>query len=35
MRLPMYSGTHSTFAFSSRSFGRMSSTPMNQSSERR
>jgi hypothetical protein len=35
MRLPMYSGTHSTFAFSSSSVGRTSSTEMNQSSESR
>ena len=35
MRFPMYSGTHSTFAFSSSSFGRISSTEMNQSSESR
>ncbi len=35
MRLPMYSGTHSTFAFSSSSVGRISSTEMNQSSESR
>ncbi len=35
MRLPMYSGTHSTLAFSSSSFGRSSSTAMNQSSEMR
>ena len=35
MRLPMYSGTHSTFAFSARSVGRISSAAMNQSSESR
>ena len=32
MRFPMYSGTHSTLAFSSSSFGLNSSTAMNQSS---
>ena len=35
MRFPMYSGTQSTVAFSSSSFGLISSTAMNQSSERR
>ena len=35
MRLPMYAGVHSTAAFASSSFGRISSTAMNQSSETR
>ena len=35
MRLPMYSGVHSTSALASRSGWRSSSTEMNQSSEMR
>ncbi len=35
IRLPMYSGVHLTVAFAARSFGLISSTAMNQSSETR